>query len=183
MATSHSYTAENSYVSVKFHKNCGQVGGKLKTQDTESTRLQDLSLMNSAFLGAIHYDILLGMNLEYIISRIFQEMSLSDLETLHHLCENERTQILQSPALAVLKTPYIVYLLSRIRSNFIGYGGSFLWYYTCTKKVSTLLFLKINDVIKETQYSSKIKFILLINIQEELTFGIQQSHVDQKKQQ
>ena len=30
-------------------------------------------------------------------------MSLSELETLHHLCEQERTQILQSLALAVLK--------------------------------------------------------------------------------
>ena len=32
-------------------------------------------------------------------------MSLSELETLHQLCELERTQILQSPALAVLKIP------------------------------------------------------------------------------
>ena len=32
-------------------------------------------------------------------------MSLSELETLHQLCELERTQILQSLALAVLKYP------------------------------------------------------------------------------
>ena len=43
------------------------------------------------------------MKLDYIIRRIFQEMSLSELETLHHLCELEQTQILQSLALAVLK--------------------------------------------------------------------------------
>ena len=35
--------------------------------------------------GAIHYDIHLDMKLDYTISRIFQEMSLSELETLHHL--------------------------------------------------------------------------------------------------
>ena len=45
------------------------------------------------------------MKLDYTISRIFQEMSLSELETLHQLCESERTQILQSLALAVLKYP------------------------------------------------------------------------------
>ena len=45
------------------------------------------------------------MKLDYTISRIFQEMSLSELETLHQLCELERTQILQSLALAVLKIP------------------------------------------------------------------------------
>ena len=51
MATSHSFTAENPYVSVKFQKNTGQIGGKLKPQDTESTRLQELSLTNSTRFG------------------------------------------------------------------------------------------------------------------------------------
>ena len=39
-------------------------------------------------------------------------MSLRELETLHQLCELERTQILQSLELAVLKIPYAGYLLS-----------------------------------------------------------------------
>ena len=51
MDTSRSFTAENSYVSVKFQKNTGQIGGKLKPQDTESTRLQELSLTNSTRFG------------------------------------------------------------------------------------------------------------------------------------
>ena len=76
MATSHSYTHENPYVSVKFQKNAGRTGGKLKPQDTESTRLQELSLMNNTYFGAIHYDIHLDMKLDYTISRIFQQMSL-----------------------------------------------------------------------------------------------------------
>ena len=91
MALSHSLTDENPYVSVKFHKNIGQNGGKLKPQDTESTRLQKLSLMNTTFFGAIHYDIHLDMKLDYTIGRVFQEMSLSDLETLHQLRDFERT--------------------------------------------------------------------------------------------
>ena len=33
MGTSHSATDENSYVSVKFQKNTGRIGGKLKPQD------------------------------------------------------------------------------------------------------------------------------------------------------
>ena len=72
MATSHSYTDENSYVSVKLQKNTGQIGGKLKPQDTESTRLQELSLMLSRYFDAIHYDIHLDMKLDNTISRIFQ---------------------------------------------------------------------------------------------------------------
>ena len=64
------------------------------------------------------------MKLDYTISRIFQEMTLS--ETLHHLCELERTQILQSPALAVLKLPYAGYLISGNRSIFIDNEENFL---------------------------------------------------------
>ena len=74
--------------------------------------------MNSTYFGNIHNDIHLDMKLDYTISRIFQEMSLSELETLHQLCELERTQILQSLALAVLKIPYAGYLLSGNRSIF-----------------------------------------------------------------
>ena len=91
MTLSHSLTDGNPCVSVKFQKNMGQIGGKLKPQDTDSTRLQELSLMNRKYFGAIHYDIHTDLKLEYTISRIFQAISLSELETLHQLCEFERT--------------------------------------------------------------------------------------------
>ena len=63
-------------------------------------------------------------------------MSLSELETLHQLCELERTQILQSLALAVLKIPYAGYLLSGNRSNFLDYEGPTI---TCTSSVKNTL--------------------------------------------
>ena len=78
-------------------------------------------------------------------------MSLTELETLHQLCELERTQILQSLALAVLKIPYAGYLLSGNKSIFIDYERNILWYYTCTKKVSPLYVLKTKEAIKESQ--------------------------------
>ena len=64
MATSHSLTDGNSYVSLKFHKNIGRIGGKLKPQDADSTRLQKLSLMNRTYFGATHYEIHLDMKLD-----------------------------------------------------------------------------------------------------------------------
>ena len=45
------------YVPVNLIKNAGNPGGKLKSYDRKSTRLQKLSLMNSTYFGAIHYDI------------------------------------------------------------------------------------------------------------------------------
>ena len=68
--------------------------------------------------GAIHYDVHLDVKLDYTTCRFFQEMSLSELETPHHLFKLERTQILQKLALAVLKVPCAGYLLLGNRSKF-----------------------------------------------------------------
>ena len=100
-----------------------------KQRIKDSTRLKKLSIMNNTHFGAFHYDIHLDMKLDYTISLIFQEMSLTELETLHQL--SERTQILQSLALAVLKVP-----LSRI------FFIRILWLYSCTKKLSPLFVSK-----------------------------------------
>ena len=90
-ATSHPINEGTSYVQVSFYKSTCHPGGMVKPYDSKSTRLQELSLMNSTYFGNINYDIHLDMKLGYTISRIFQEMSLSELETLHQLCELERT--------------------------------------------------------------------------------------------
>ena len=74
-------------------KNTVRTGVKRRPQDKSSTRLQELSFMNITFFGAIHSDIYLDMKLDYKVSRIFQEVPLSELETLHQFCELERTQI------------------------------------------------------------------------------------------
>ena len=134
----HHLNENTSYIPVNLRKNAGNPGRRLEPNDSESTRLQELSLMNNTYFGKIHYDIHLDTKLDYTISRILQEMSLSELETLHQLCELERTQILQSLALVVLKIPYAGFLLSGNRSNFLDYEGYVLWFYTRTKKVSTL---------------------------------------------
>ena len=64
------------------------------------------------------------MKFDYKVSIIFQEISLSELEHLNHICELERTHVLQSLALAVLKIPYEGYFLSGNRSSFNDYEGN-----------------------------------------------------------
>ena len=117
--------------------------------------------MNNTHFGAIHYNIHLDMKLDYTISRTFQEMSLTQLEKLHQLCKLERTQILQSFALAVLRIPYAGQLLSVSRSNFIDYEGDILWYYTCTKKVSPLYVFEDKRCYKRIPmfYKNKVPFV------------------------
>ena len=155
IATSRLTNDEKSYDPVQFQKNAGRIGRKLKPQDKDSTRLQELSLMKNTHFGAINYDIHLDIKLDYTISRIFQERSLTELETLNQKCELERKQILQSLALAVLKIPYAGFLMSRNRSNFIDFEENILWYYIFTKKYHHYMFLKIKNAKKESQYFTK----------------------------
>ena len=88
-------------------------------------------------------------------------MSLSELETLHHLCELERTQILQSLALAVLKITYAGYLVSGNRSKFLNYEENMLWYYICTKNISPLYVFEDKRYYKRIPrfYKSKVHFV------------------------
>ena len=145
---------------MKAH-HAGNPREKLKPYNSRSTRLQELSLMNNTYFGSIHYDIHLDMKLDYTISRTFHEMSLSELETLLQLCELERTQILQSLALAVLKIPYAGYLLSGKRSNFLDYEGNILLCYTCTKKISPLYVFEDKRCYERIPifYKNKVHFV------------------------
>ena len=88
-------------------------------------------------------------------------MSLSEIETLHELCELERTQILQSLALAVLKIPYAGYFLSGNRLNFLDYEGNILWFYTCTQKISPLYVFEDKRCYKKIPifYKNKVHFV------------------------
>ena len=76
-ATSHPINEGTSYVPRNLIKSEGNPGGKLKPYDSKITHLQDMSLMKSTCFGAILYDIHLDMKLDYTISGIFQDMSLS----------------------------------------------------------------------------------------------------------
>ena len=84
-------------------------------------------------------------------------MLLTELETLHQLCELESTQFLQSLALAVLKIPYAGYLLSGNRSNFVDYEVKILWYYTCTKKLFPLFVFEDKRCYKRIPIFYKIE--------------------------
>ena len=66
--------------------------------------------MKNTKFGETHYDVYLDMKLDDTKRRVFQEISLSELETLLHLCELEQTETLQSLAPAVLKIRYAGYL-------------------------------------------------------------------------
>ena len=55
--TYHNKNDEKSYIPVTFLKNTGNTGGKLHPQDKSSTRLQELSLKNNTYFGAVRHSL------------------------------------------------------------------------------------------------------------------------------
>ena len=70
-------------------------------------------------------------------------MSFSELEMLYHLCELDSTQVLQSLALALLKTPYAEYYLSGNQSS----------NQTSKDIYQAIKLLKMKNVTNESLYS------------------------------
>ena len=110
-------------------------------------------------------------------------MSLIELETLPQLCELERTQILQSLALAVLKTLMQDFYCQETDPIFLTTKEIYYGITPVPKKHHLCMYWKKKDAIKESQYCTKTKYFSyfsLIHWPAEFIFGIQQSRVDQK---
>ena len=127
---------------------------------------------------SIPYDVRLDMKLDYTISRIFQEVPISDLETPHHLCELER--IPTSLALANFKNTLCRIFIRKQIKFYRLRRKNIVVLHINEKKYHPYIYLWINDVTKESQFSTKIKYILLTHFLEEHIFGIQLSQVDLK---
>ena len=76
---------KKSYIPLTFYKIKGNIGEKVLPESLDSNRLHELSLMKNTCFGLIYYDIHLDMKLGYMVRSIFQEISLSEVETLHKL--------------------------------------------------------------------------------------------------
>ena len=65
-------------------------------------------------------------------------MSVAELNTLHTICEVERTQLLTILALSVKNPQLAGFLLTQNRSNFLYVEGSTTWLYDCPHHLSPL---------------------------------------------
>ena len=143
---------EKSCIPVPFYARKWNQRAKFLPKNRNSTCLQELSATINTYFGVIRYENHLDMKIDYTISRNFQQRSLSDLGTLHHLCELERAQIKQSLALAVLKIPYAGQLLSGNRSSFVDYKENI--YSQALKNSHHYMCLKIKDA-RQTHFTTK----------------------------
>ena len=84
-------------------------------------------LNDSNSLGNIDYDDHNNTNIENSINHVYIFMGIQELNTLHHICELERTQLLTIIAISTQNPQLAGFLLKGKRSNFLYLEGSTAW--------------------------------------------------------
>ena len=111
------------------------ISGKLvHTQD----KLLFPALNSSNNFATIDSEALINTKLDYSINHVFKSMSVAELNTLHTICEVERTQLLTILAMSVKNPQLAGFLLTQNRSNFLYVEGSTAWLYDCPHHLSPL---------------------------------------------
>ena len=85
-----------------------------------------ISLNNFA---TIDYEAQINTKLDFLINHVFKSMSVAELNTLHTICEVERTQLLTILAMSVKNPQLAGFPLTQNRSNFLYVEGSTAWLY------------------------------------------------------
>ena len=88
--------------------------------------------------ATIDYDAHINTKLDFTINHVFKSMTVQELNTLHTVCELERTQLLTIPAMSVKNPQLAGFLLTGNRSNFLYVEGSTAWLYICPHFISPL---------------------------------------------
>ena len=81
--------------------------------------------------ATLDYDAHINPKIDFTINHVLISMSVQELNTLHTVCEIERTQLLTILAMSVKNPQLAGFLLTVNRSNFFYVEGSTAWLYDC----------------------------------------------------
>ena len=88
--------------------------------------------------ATLDYDVHINTNIDFTINHVFKSMTVQEINTLHAVCELERTQLLTILAMSVKNPQLAGFLLTGNRSNFLYVEGSTAWLYGCSHFISPL---------------------------------------------
>ena len=83
-------------------------------------------------------DAHINTKIDYSTYHVFKSMSVAEVNTLHTICEVERTQLLTILAISVKNPSLAGFLLTQNRSNFLYVEVSTAWLYGCPHHLSPL---------------------------------------------
>ena len=88
-------------------------------------------LNGSNSFGTVDYDAHINATMDYFLNCSFSSKTIAELNTLHHICELERTLFQTILAMSVKNPQLAGYLLNGIRSNLLYVEDSTTWTHDC----------------------------------------------------
>ena len=113
-----------------------KISGKIQL-DTSNKKYIFPALNITNNFATLDYDAHINTKIDFTINH-FKSMTVQDLNTLHTVCELERTQLLTTLAMSVRNPQLPGFLLTGNRSNFLYVEGSTAWLYDCPHFISPL---------------------------------------------
>ena len=89
------------------------------------------ALNSSNTVATIDYEAHIHNKRDYFNNHVFNTMSDAELNTLHTICDIERTQLSTLFAMSVKNPQLAGFLLTQSHSNFIYVDGSSAWLLDC----------------------------------------------------
>ena len=96
------------------------------------------ALNSSNNFATIDYEAHINTKIDYSIDHVIKSMSVAELNTLHTICEVERTQLLTILEMSVKNPQLAGFLSTQNRSNFLYVESSTAWIYECPHHLSPL---------------------------------------------
>ena len=113
------------------------ISGKI-VLDTSNNKFVFPALNVSNNFATINYDAHINTKIDYTINHVFRSMTVQELNTLHTICELERSHLLTILAMSVQNPQLAGFHLTGNRSNFLYVEGSTAWLYDCPHFLSPL---------------------------------------------
>ena len=114
--------------------------------DTSNQKYKFPSLNVSNNFATLDYDAHINTKNDFTINHVFKSMKVQELNTVHTVCELERTQLLTSLAMSVKNPQMAGFLLTGTRSNFLmlrdlqhGCMIALILYHLYTKQINALI--------------------------------------------
>ena len=113
------------------------ISGKIQFDNSYQKYIFPALNMSNNF-ATIDYDAHINTKIDFTINHVSKSMTVQDLNTLHAVCELERTKLLTILDMSVKNPQLAVFLLTGNRSNFLYVKGSKAWLYDCPHFISPL---------------------------------------------
>ena len=114
-----------------------KISGKIQF-DTSNQKYIFPALNVSNNFATLDYDAHINAKNDFTLNHVFNSMTVKELNTLHTVCELERTQLLTILAMSVKNPQLPGFLLTGNRNNFLYIEGSTAWLYDCPHFISPL---------------------------------------------